>query len=59
LVRRATAAGSSSDRSFCHTYGRGNDEHWMISGWPYSIVAVLTAPLTSAEKIRGGFNPAR
>ncbi|MEW1914310.1 transposase [Kitasatospora sp. NPDC085895] len=23
------------DRSFCHTYGRGRNEHRMISGWPY------------------------
>lgn len=29
------------DRSFCHTYGRGTDEHRMIPGWPYSVVAAL------------------
>lgn len=27
----------SSQRSFCHTYGRGKDEHRMIPGWPYSM----------------------
>ena len=27
----------SPQRSFCHTYGRGKDEHSMIPGWPYSI----------------------
>lgn len=30
-----------SARSFCHTYGRGKDEHRMIPGWPYSVVAAL------------------
>lgn len=29
------------DRSFCHTYGRGADEHRMIPGWPYSFIAAL------------------
>jgi hypothetical protein len=35
------------DRSFCHTYGRGKDEHRMIPGRPYSIVAVLETGRTS------------
>jgi hypothetical protein len=35
------------DRSFCHVYGRGKDEHRMIPGWPYSIVAALEAGRTS------------
>ncbi|RPK56973.1 hypothetical protein EES43_23025 [Streptomyces sp. ADI96-02] len=34
-------ANTSPDRSFCHTYGRGKNEHRMIPGWPYSIVAAL------------------
>jgi hypothetical protein len=34
-------AATCPDRSFCHTYGRGRDEHQMIPGWPYSIVAAL------------------
>jgi hypothetical protein len=34
-------ANTCPDRSFCHTYGRGRDEHRMIPGWPYSIVAAL------------------
>lgn len=29
------------DRSLCRTCGRGKDEHWMIPGRPYSIVAAL------------------
>lgn len=35
------------DRSFCHTYGRGRNEHQMIPGWPYSIVAALETGRTS------------
>ena len=45
-------AATCPDRSFCHTYGRGRDEHRMIPGWPYSVIAALepgrsswTAPL--------------
>jgi len=30
---RADAA-TSNDRSFCHTYGRGENKHLMIPGWP-------------------------
>ncbi|GAA2646680.1 hypothetical protein GCM10010425_65490 [Streptomyces spororaveus] len=26
----------SADRLFCHTFGRGRDQHLMIPGWPYS-----------------------
>ncbi|GAA1309408.1 NF041680 family putative transposase [Saccharothrix xinjiangensis] len=35
------------DRSFCHTYGRGRNEHRMIPGRPYSFVAALAAGGTS------------
>jgi hypothetical protein len=35
------------DRSFCHTYGRGKDEHRMIPGWPYSVIAALETGRTS------------
>jgi DDE superfamily endonuclease len=35
------------DRAFCHTYGRGRNEHQMIPGWPYSIVAALETGRTS------------
>lgn len=31
----------SLDRLFCHTFGRGRDQHPMIPGWPYSFVAAL------------------
>ncbi|MBT2210183.1 transposase [Actinomadura sp. NEAU-AAG7] len=40
-------AATSPDRSFCHTYGRGKDQHHMIPGWPYSIVAALETGRTS------------
>ncbi|MET9364609.1 NF041680 family putative transposase [Streptomyces sp. NPDC006632] len=37
----------SEDRLFCHTFGRGRDQHLMIPGWPYSFVAALEAGRTS------------
>ncbi|WP_406397195.1 transposase [Streptomyces sp. NBC_00879] len=37
----------SPDRLFCHTYGRGRDQHLMIPGWPYSFVAALETGRTS------------
>lgn len=40
-------ANTSPDRSFCHTYGRGKNEHRMIPGWPYSIVAAPEVGRTS------------
>lgn len=40
-------ANTSPDRSFCHTYGRGKDQHLMIPGWPYSVVAALETGRTS------------
>lgn len=40
-------APSSADRLFCHTYGRGRDQHLMIPGWPYSFVAALESGRTS------------
>ena len=40
-------AGCSADRLFCHTFGRGRDQHLMIPGWPYSFVAALEAGRTS------------
>jgi hypothetical protein len=40
-------AGTSPDRSFCHTYGRGKDEHRMIPGWPYSFITALETGRTS------------
>ncbi|TJZ59164.1 transposase [Streptomyces piniterrae] len=41
------AAATCPDRSFCHTYGRGQNEHRMIPGWPYSVVAALETGRTS------------
>lgn len=40
-------ANTSPGRSFCHTYGRGKDQHLMVPGWPYSIVAALETGRTS------------
>ncbi|GAB3449060.1 hypothetical protein GCM10027436_43230 [Actinophytocola sediminis] len=40
-------ANTSPQRSFCHTYGRGKDQHLMIPGWPYSVVAALETGRTS------------
>jgi hypothetical protein len=40
-------ANTSPERSFCHTYGRGKDQHLMVPGWPYSIVATLETGRTS------------
>jgi DDE superfamily endonuclease len=34
-------AATSSQRLFCHTYGRGRGQAQMIPGWPYSLVAAL------------------
>nr|WP_020500844.1 NF041680 family putative transposase [Sciscionella marina] len=34
-------AATSSDRLFCHTYGRGQGQAQMIPGWPYSVIAAL------------------
>ncbi|GAA3668119.1 hypothetical protein GCM10022224_035390 [Nonomuraea antimicrobica] len=40
-------AATCPDRSFCHTYGRAKNEHRMIPGWSYSIVAALETGRTS------------
>nr|WP_316785183.1 transposase [Streptomyces sasae] len=40
-------AGTVPDRSFCHTYGRGNAKHQMMPGWPYSVVVALETGRTS------------
>ncbi|GAU71290.1 Clp family protein [Streptomyces sp. NBRC 110611] len=40
-------AATCPDRSFCHTYGRGEAKHQMIPGWPYSVVAALETGRTS------------
>jgi hypothetical protein len=40
-------ANTAPDRSFCDTYGRGRDQHLMVPGWPYSIVAALETGRTS------------
>src|SRR3954452_8466035 len=40
-------ANTSPERSFCHTYGRGKDQHLMMPSWPYSIVAALETGRTS------------
>jgi hypothetical protein len=40
-------ANTSPQRSFCHTYGRGREQHLMVPGWPYSVVAALETGRTS------------
>lgn len=40
-------AATCPDRSFFHTYGRGDAKHQMIPGWPYSVVAALETGRTS------------
>nr|WP_198045650.1 NF041680 family putative transposase [Kitasatospora mediocidica] len=40
-------AATCPDRSFCHTYGRGDAKHQMIPGWPYSFVVALESGRTS------------
>jgi len=40
-------APTSSDRLFCHVYGRGKGQAQMIPGWPYSFVAALEPGRTS------------
>lgn len=40
-------AGTVPDRSFCHTFGRGNAKHQMMPGRPYSVVVALETGRTS------------
>lgn len=40
-------ANTSDGRSFCHTYGRRENTHEMVPGWPYSFVATLESGPTS------------
>lgn len=40
-------ANTCADRSFCHTFGRGEGKHQMVPGWPYSIVTALETGRTS------------
>jgi hypothetical protein len=44
-------AATSPDRLFCHVYGRGKDEHLLIPGWPYSMVAALEEGRTSWTRL--------
>ncbi|MGW6795225.1 transposase [Streptomyces chartreusis] len=39
------------DRSFCNTYGRGQNEHRMIPVWPYSVVAALETGRTASTAV--------
>ena len=38
---------TSSDRLFCHVYGRAKNNAQLIPGWPYSFVAALEPGRTS------------
>ncbi|MFK4547946.1 hypothetical protein RKD29_007542 [Streptomyces tendae] len=44
---RRPDAGTVPDRSFCHTYGRGNARHQMTPGGPYSVVVASETGRTS------------
>ncbi|MFI7133952.1 NF041680 family putative transposase [Nonomuraea sp. NPDC050153] len=46
-------APTSADRLFCHTYGRGKNQHEMIPGWPYSVIAALETGRTSWTAVLG------
>ncbi|MET8402723.1 NF041680 family putative transposase [Streptomyces sp900116325] len=53
-------AHTSPQRILCHTYGRGQDQHIPVPGWPYSIVCALepgrsswTAPLDALRLAPG------
>ncbi|MCX4098407.1 transposase [Nocardia sp. alder85J] len=54
-------AHTCSQRMLCHTYGRAEDSHPMIPGWPYSVICALesgrsswTAPLDALRPASGG-----
>ncbi|WP_202806028.1 transposase [Actinopolymorpha alba] len=44
-------AATSTQRLFCHTYGRGKSQAQMIPGWPYSFVAALETGPSSWTQI--------
>ncbi|MDQ0938689.1 hypothetical protein QFZ67_000394 [Streptomyces sp. V1I1] len=44
-------ANACADRSFCHTFGRGEGKHQMVAGWPYSIVAAVETGRTSRTAV--------
>jgi hypothetical protein len=53
-------AHTSPQRILCHTYGRGKDQHMMLPGWPYSVIAALEAGRGSRPRrwTRSGSRPA-
>ena len=44
-------AATSPGRLFCHVHGRRKDEHLLIPGWPYSMVAALEGGRTSWTRL--------
>ncbi|HEX3389522.1 MAG TPA: NF041680 family putative transposase [Streptosporangiaceae bacterium] len=44
-------AATSPGRLFCHVHGRRKDEHLLIPGWPYSMVAALEEGRTSWTRL--------
>src|SRR5260221_10733127 len=44
-------AATSPERLFCHVHGRRKDEHLLIPGWPYSMVAALEEGRTSWTRL--------
>jgi hypothetical protein len=45
--RLRPGAHTSPQRILCHTYGRGNDQHIPVPGWPYSVICALETGRTS------------
>jgi len=53
-------AHTSPEQLLCHTYGRGEDQHTPVPGWPYSIICAIepgrsswTAPLDALRLVPG------
>ena len=40
----------SSDRLFCHVYGRGEGQAQLIPGWPYSFIAAIEPGLDVVDR---------
>lgn len=51
-------APTSAARSFCPTYGRGKDQHQMIPGWPYALIAAPERDRTCWTAVLDAVRPA-
>ena len=52
-------ANTSSDRSFCHTFGWGLGKHQMVPGWPYSISVMRPRAVVGTSRAHWGRSPPR